>query len=238
MRKASIFTRAAAIGVTLSLVLGVQAPASAASKTGWTGPTTPIDGRLYMHNSTITDSPALSVSTRIWSMTGSEAPQGTMGVRARLFKSGVLCEAIDYQYNPWPATEMSFGTSRNCGDGWYNSHGFVSVWNDTKQTYVNLPTFQTDPIWVASGARLTRTFAAQQKPASADRVKVEDAPAGFTPAFGDNGTQGFVRDTDLETTLPENPSHATDESAPGDRIIPLFASDGAEVVGTFTITTG
>lgn len=226
--------------VAALIAVGAAPQAAAATQTGWTGPTTPIDGQIYMHNSTVSDEGGLSASTRIWTMTGAEAPQGTMGVRARLFKSGVLCEAIDYQYNPWPATEMSYGTSKFCGDGWYNSHGFISVWNEQDQSYFQLPTFPTNSIWVTA-ANATETATVSAATATPDTSQGEEetvveSPEGFTPAYGDDGTIGLVQDRDLDSPLPENPADAAEQGSTGDRFIPLYDTNASQVIGTFTVS--
>lgn len=82
--------------------------------------------KFLLHQSTIINSPNLIAQSKIWTVTGADVAPGGLGSRARLFKSGALCQAVDYRYNTRPAAEVMVGTAAQCGTGWYNSHGFVA----------------------------------------------------------------------------------------------------------------
>src|SRR5690606_36272718 len=74
----------------------------------------------------------------------------------RLFKCGALCEAIDYEFNWYSSPSWTARTSATCGSGWYNSHGFVAVWNTTTASYDEFVTFPSDPLqWTAPAAQTT-----------------------------------------------------------------------------------
>lgn len=72
----------AAIGAAVVAGTGVSA---AQSQTGWVGPTAPIDGVIYLHSSTISDTPQLAASTAIYPSFGQSVPEFRMGVQSRLF---------------------------------------------------------------------------------------------------------------------------------------------------------
>ncbi|GAV95936.1 hypothetical protein CS176_0166 [Corynebacterium glutamicum] len=210
--------------------------AGAASKTGWTGPTTPINGTIYMHNSAITDEGGLSASSRIYPMLGSTMDAGSVGIRPRLFSSGILCQAIDFQYNDWPETNFSVSTNDSCGDGWYNSHGFVAVWNNSTQDFSQFPTFPTDPIWYEDSNAQSRSlnFDLNSRPAVVNgeiNAPIE-SPEGYTAAFGDSGQVGFVEDSELNR-LPQIENGEI--KIRGERVIPVFAEDLVTEIDSFTI---
>lgn len=54
---------------------------------------------------------------------------------------------------------------------------------------------------------------------------------------GDNGVEGYTRYEDLEGPEPANPQQALEMSGEK-RTIPLYASDGVTVIGSYTIQPG
>lgn len=119
-------TLAAAVLATANAGLG-----NAQSQTGWVGPTLPVGGTVYLHSSTISDTPELSASSVVYPSLGQMAPAFRMGVQPRLFKSGVLCKILNFTYNPTSVARLERATSGDCGTGSYNSNGFVSVSDGT-----------------------------------------------------------------------------------------------------------
>lgn len=241
--KTSIFRRG--FRRTCTAVLGAAActaafaaPADAQTLTGWTAPTPPgANGVIYMHNSSITNSPTTFATTNIYTMTGVQVPRGYMGARARLFKSGILCEATAYAFNTGSATQLSASTTAYCGPGWYNSHGVVQYWG-TNNAYSETFTFPSDPLESTQPAVNARgeTFGSGET-ATADA----DLP-DLVAAFGSNGEQGYVKATDLAVT-PPSPNELPNDAggAPAATIgagteIPLYESDGTTIIGSFTIT--
>lgn len=231
-RAATVAAMAATVGIVLSAV-----PAQAATVTGWVGPAA---GGRYLTTSTINNAP-LVASSRIYSTFGQNAAPGDIGVRARLFKSGVLCEAIDYRYNPGPTADFSAETTGTCGTGSYNSHGFVAVWNATNFTYDQTVTFPSNPLdWTApSTARVagsdeqiqTGTNAEGKEFGSGDTTaETPDLIAAYTT----DGQLGYVKQADLDGVAPENPAAAAALSATP-RSVPVYATDGTTQLGTFQI---
>ena len=54
-------------------------------------------------------------------------------------------------------------------------------------------------------------------------------------AVGDAGTEGYVRNADLQGPQPSNPEEAVKMSGQ-ERTIPLYAADGTTVIGTYTLS--
>lgn len=63
---------------------------------------------------------------------------------------------------------------------------------------------------------------------------------GYEPdliaATGTNGTDGYVRGTDLEGPIPSSPEEAIAMQSTNGRYIPLYESDGETVIGEFYIS--
>lgn len=111
-RRRIVSTAAAAVVAASILGSGVT---SAATRIGWVGTTPPgAGGQLYLKTSTIDNDP-LVASSRIYTTFGNQVASGYMGVQARLYKSGVLCEITDYRYNSAPANQVTNNTWGNCG---------------------------------------------------------------------------------------------------------------------------
>ena len=146
MTRPSLKTAIAAGALVSAALLAAPGVAGADTLTGWIGPTLPVNGNALLHQSTIINSPNLIAQSKVWTVTGADVAPGGLGVRARLFKSGALCQAVDYRYNVKIAAEMQVGTTAECGTGWYNSHGFVAAWNGTS-SYKEFVTFPTDPLY-------------------------------------------------------------------------------------------
>ena len=160
--KVSLAALTCSAAAALSLAGGLGT-ADAATVSGWTGPAGTTG---YLHNSTIINSPDLTAESKIWQVVGASAGPGTIGARARLFKSGALCQAVDYEYNFYSATEWAVRTTNTCGSGSYNSHGFVAVWNASTSTYGEYLTFPSNPLnWTAPAARSAPNGSQQPGPA-------------------------------------------------------------------------
>jgi|GEM_PF-803787 len=231
---------AATIGIAASsaLILAAPGPANAASQVGWTGPA----GLSYLSNSTIINSPNLVAESKIWQTFGAETGPGNIGVRPRLFKSGVLCEARDFVYNSNPATQLVVGTSATCGSGSYNSHGFVNVWNATNFTFDQYVTFPSNPLnWTDPTARSSVTPPIQsagtnargESFGTAEGVNDETEIPDLVQAYATNGSIGFIRSDDLQGPEAQTPSEALAQGQ-SPRTVNVYDSEGSNVVGQFT----
>ncbi len=195
--------------------------------------TPPVAGTVYLHSSTINNVPRPTASSMIYTSFGTLAPAGVMGAKARLFKEGSLCSATDYVYNTLPKNSQSVAVARDCGTGYYNSHGFVAVNNaGTVSEYV---TFPTDPVLFTSTAALAApsgpaTNARGQSLGSAAESKSDSDLPDLVKAWATNGKPGYVKSDDLSST-------SAGDRAGNSRVIDVYSSDGSTVVGQFKITT-
>lgn len=232
--------------------------ANADALTGWVGPAGANgNGIQFLNTSTIINSPNLTAQSKIYSVFGQEVAPGDIGVRARLFKSGVLCEAIDYRYNSTGATELTVGTTATCGTGSYNSHGFTAVWNGTN-SYREALTFPSNPLnWTAPAARSagptatdpenveTGTNALGQTYGLGEGAETDADLPDLVATYSDDGTVGYVRKDDLNK-VAASPSDASalekqvidgaEVFSSGERAVPVYSKDGSTQVGTFTIS--
>ncbi|MGO3328541.1 hypothetical protein [Gordonia sp. (in: high G+C Gram-positive bacteria)] len=196
---------------------------------------------IYLHNSTINNSP-LKAESAIWPALGNAVGPGAVGVRPRLFKSGVLCEALDYQYNASPTTKFVAATSATCGNGSYNSHGFVTVWDDA-EGYKDSITFPSNPLsykaptarssFVPSVAETGRNGSGQSFGSGADAKSDQDGP-DLIAAYATNGKLGYVKRQSLASPKATSPQQARSMNKDS-RSIDVFQKDGKTVVGTFKI---
>ncbi|PVY27803.1 hypothetical protein [Williamsia muralis] len=231
---------ASAAAVSIALIVGMG-DASAATKVGWVGPTPPGEGnQLYLTTSTISNAP-LQASSRIYTAFGNSVPGGYMGVQARLFKSGVLCQITGWVYNPLSTNTLTTNTNGNCGSGSYNSHGFVQYW--TGAEYGQFLTFPTDPLDFSAPALRSAGTVPQteittnskgQSLGSAENARTEDEQPDLIAAYGTQGETGYLKKTDL-ITKAVSPAEAVAHSDSAPRTVPLYAADGTTTVGSFTI---
>lgn len=234
-------TAAALLAVGLSLAT-TAGPAQAETVSGWTGTTAPNSaGLVFLHNSTIINSPAIRAESAIWTAFGQSVPPGYLGVRARLFKSGVLCQAIDYRYNLSVVTKWTFGTTSDCGTGSYNSHGFVN-YNDPTNGRQEVITFPSNPLnytspalarGIASDAPVQSGInAAGQSFGSAD-VETADAVPDLVQVFTTEGQVGYITKADFEGPgAAASPEDAVERGAEA-RTVTAYGSDGVTEVGEF-----
>ncbi|QSE72531.1 hypothetical protein [Rhodococcus sp. PSBB049] len=219
------------------------------------------NGITYLHNSSVTTDFGLFATTNIWPALGMAFQPNQVGAMARLFKSGVLCDANGYWYNGAPTTLFSVSTSNpDCGSGWYNSHGLVRM-ADGSGGWVGGVTFPTNPVeFTAPGARTTGptegdAYAVQEVPegtnangqsyGSAEGVDSDTALPDLVAAYGSNGEFGYVKTTDLMAaegssaevqTLPTTTNDRGEEiKAAPPRSISLFDTHGVTVLGQFVV---
>lgn len=250
MKKTIRMGTLAALAAT-AIATAVPGGASAQTSSGWTGPTPPVGGVLYLHNSTIsTDTPGKVIaSSKIWTVTGVTVPVGTIGVRARMFKSGALCELTTFQYN-WNSTGSFTGKTPGvgCGSGGYNSHGFVAV-RDPQSGANEFVTFPTNSIG------FTAPTAAQQ--AVDDRAagrngrgktfgpaKSEGSQPDLVLAVNREGKTGYIESSELTRaplTVDRVKALPTTVGADGARVyaepsrnVPLLDREGNRI-GTFHV---
>lgn len=234
----------ATVALTVVALMGASGTASAASVTGWIGPAGTTG---FLHTSTIINSPELTAESKVYHSFGQSTAAGTIGVRPRLFKSGALCEAIDYQYNWYADTEMTAGTTKTCGSGSYNSHGFVAVWNASNNSFGEYVTFPSNPLnWTDPNTAQARSAtiskedqtsgvnAQGQKYGSAATASAEEqADLDLILAIGKDGDVGYVKGSELNKPAAQNPDTSKSDQAARD--IALWNKEGTEKIGAFTV---
>ncbi len=147
-----------AIAAAAVLALVGASPAQAEVRTGWIGPTPPVNGTIFLHTSTIDNGGVPIASSRIYTSFANVVSPGIMGAKARLFREGALCSATDYRFNALISNSQVASTQRDCGAGFYNSHGFVAV--STSRTAPSTNTSRSRPI--RSSSLRPQLFSASQ----------------------------------------------------------------------------
>ena len=248
MKRSTTRTRisaALAAAAAAACLIGAAGDAGAATRTSWVGPTPPGQGgQIYLTTSTINNAP-LEASSRIYTGFGNSVASGNMGVQARLFKSGVLCQITSYVYNPGPTNNLSTATYGHCGTGSYNSHGFVKYWTGTE--YGDFLTFPTDPLnYTAPAARSADNTSAVapikngrnsrgQSIGTAENARTDSDLPELIAAFSTDGKQGYVRKTDVIPATPASPAQAADLSSKKTKTVPVYTENGTTQIGTFTV---
>ena len=253
--KKTLVSAAIATAAALSTALSGQASSQVVS--GWIGPTGTVGGYSYLHQSTIDNGNGIKASSKIYTVDGRSAPPAYMGVRARLFKSGSLCELVDFKYNTKSVGTWTVATpGAGCGTGSYNSHGFVSAF-DPDNGYSDFVTFPTNPVnWTAPAAAAKATATAAptdrktnergQTYGSGENAKTDSDLPDLVSAIADNGRTGYIKATELTRSKALAPQEArrlpvtavpggqTAYSAPA-RSVPVYNTDGVTQIGSFTI---
>ena len=184
----------------------------------WGSPSS--DGINYLHLSTINNAP-LVASSRIYTVDGNEVSPGTVGVRARLFKSGVLCQAKVYEYN---------------------SHGFVAAFNSANGGYRETFTFPSNPLnWTAPGAAAPQARSAtvvesgtNERGQSLGTADTTAELPDLVAAIATNGQTGYISSDALNEELPANPEQVAQTGrVQAPPAVPVFAKDGVTVIGEF-----
>lgn len=250
LSRTSLRTSLIAAGCAALMAFGAGT-ASAATQVSWTGATPAANGKTFLHNSTITNDGGLFARTKIWSVTGAQVPAFDIAARARLFKSGIICQVVEFTYNTDWASQLEISTDgANCGTGSYNSHGYVRTF-DNSAGYRDYFTFPTNPIdFVAPAARsaapegetpAVESFTVDgQTFGPADPAKPDTEQPTFVAAYTDSGEQGYIRSADL-ITEPVDRSAAEQLQKDGSgqahtpsRQISVYSEDGATQIGVLS----
>ena len=91
-------------------------------------------GHNYCWTSTVytneSGSPSDWASSQWHTAGGEQVPAGYVGINARKFKNGSLCEQTGLQYLPVSGSgEQVFAQNTACGAGTYYSFGVIAIWN-------------------------------------------------------------------------------------------------------------
>lgn len=236
MKKAGLKSAVCALAVGVSLT-AFPGTASAEEQIGWTGPTPASNGVIYLHNSSINNNDGgLHAKTRMWTSFGNTVEPFFMGVRARLFKSGVMCEVVNYVYNTGRASSVETQSNTHCGSGSYNSHGFVKAFDGS--VFNEYVTFPSNPIdFTAPAEPAARTFAITES------EQQEDVAATFTvngETYGPASQEEGVADPDNVAVYADSGAFGYVDanavnSAESATTLPVYDRDGVTEIGGFTI---
>lgn len=228
LRTRRIAAASAASLSALALGVGLAGPANADTVAGWVGGTPPINGTVYLHQSSITNAPTLHADSTVYTSFGTLVAPQTLGVQPRLFKSGALCALGGWTYNIQPTATFSGTIAGDCGTGSYNSNGFVRVRDGNAfDEYVTFPTNAvnwtspaTTPAARAAVAAnpAAGTNAAGQTYGSASTAKTPAAVPDLVLTIASNGKVGYTRKTDLDK--------------PHSSTITVYANNGTTPIGT------
>lgn len=237
MRRASVVVGSAAAAAAICIA---QAPvANAETLSGWISPTPPnAFGIVHLGQSTIINSPSTVAETRIWTSFGSQAQPGTIGAQARLFKSGALCEATNYQYNTQYTPSHTVRTSgADCGTGWYNSHGFISVW-DPGASANDYLTFPTDPLYFDLASGDSERSAPQSSIDSIVEAGVNAQGQSYGSAEGAEDASDIPDLVAVYMTDGEIGYVIHDDLLAADSgvSLPVYKTDGVTQIGTFDVS--
>ncbi|MFC9982671.1 hypothetical protein [Gordonia sp. NPDC127522] len=205
--KSRIAPGLAAAAVAAALLNAGAGLATAQTVTGWTGPTPPHDGVVYLHNSSVSNDSGIVAKSKLWTATGQTVAPGYLAVRARLFKSGALCDLAGYEFNTQWAASLEVATSAGCGAGSYNSHGFIKV-NSTSGTHEYV-TFPSNPINYSGTATARSAQANSEKPPTQTTSvggktygphngSDPEAQPDYIAAYADSGRLGYVSNDSLD----------------------------------------
>ena len=163
-------------------------------------------------------------------------------MRARLFKSGVLCQAKVYEYNTTPTSSFTGATTNTCGSGSYNSHGFVAAFNSANGGYRETFTFPSNPLnWTAPGAAAPQARSAtvvesgtNERGQSLGTADTTAELPDLVAAIATNGQTGYISSDALNEELPANPEQVAQTGrVQAPPTVPVFAKDGVTVIGEF-----
>jgi hypothetical protein len=132
--------RVVVIGFVCGAFLSLSAVAWATETESVEGYTAVVDGHQYGTYSVMANNEPGSPSDWAWTtmFTTDDAyvTAGWMGVDARKFKNGSVCEQTGYQYNKNSANWMLVTANNTaCGSGTYYSYGVLAAWNGNGYAY-------------------------------------------------------------------------------------------------------
>lgn len=160
---------------------------------------------------------------------------------------GSICvvAAVAVSYSPWTSTVTGMSnikyhgrTSGASGKGTYTAHG--TTWykgSDGEMKTLELESVDYYMAVRANGGvdlsteeKQIHTNAAGETYGEALVVKYLNEDVDMISAIGKNGTEGYIKVSDLPQNIPDYVPH--------DHEIPVYASDGVTVIDSFFISSG
>lgn len=170
------------------------------------------------------------------SCVNNNAPYHSFGVQARLFtRDGVLKTASKMTYNEEELGGMSVSTGLFLLSGNYISMGRIDVYNTKFGDNVGIDALATRFVTVSNKNQIAGfesfsdsvlTYQLNQNGETYGSEKVAEnlgKDPDLITAYGTDGTLGYVKSSDLTSTLD---------------LIPLYKNDGQTIIGSFKIEKG
>ncbi len=166
-----------------------------------------------------------------------EVPTGYMGAQARLYNSsGVLKNSTDWIYNESSSGALLALSNFSHSSGYFYSKGQVKLYNGNGySTYSCASTPNYAPTFhsVQTVVQVNEKGEVYGSEYFLNQIRVQP---DLVLAEGNDGTVGYVKAKDIETADIETPEEAIAYEANRTAYtVPLYASDGETVIGSFTV---
>ena len=168
-------------------------------------------------------------------------PRGWLGVYPRAYyANGNVAKSDTWTYTNGNSVGYAYVVDVSNYKGYLYSQGWTALWNGkgyTRRETTPSPNAKAESARLAiEGIQVNssgETFGSELAATS-----YEDRP-DLIAATGVDGTEGYVRKTDLDGEMPSSPEEAVrmmnSEYAYTTRVIPLYNSEGKKVIGEFEI---
>ncbi|MHC1723256.1 MAG: hypothetical protein AB9836_08650 [Aminipila sp.] len=180
--------------------------------------------------------------TIIKSDSGKSLPPGTMGVKPRAYySSGSLAKGGSWSYTDTASSSFDCPVSIKKISGYVYSQGQTALWNG--KSYTTKSTTASPNADVSGYSRVSKSTGFEIKENENGQTY---GPALFSLedpdlilATGTDGTEGYVKDTDLNGDIAKSPEEAIEIMKTKNnesKLIPLYDSTGENVIGEFEIS--
>ena len=213
--------------------------AVAVSYSPWTSTVTGMSNIKYHGRTSITASKGMVSSTAtILTTDSTKVPAGYVKASAELYRGIALAAFSGPVANGALSTGITATTGGASGKGTYTAHG--TTWykgSDGEMKTLELESVDSYMAVRANGGvdlsteeKQIHTNAAGETYGEALVVKYLNEDVDMISAIGKNGTEGYIKVSDLPQNIPDYVPH--------DHEIPVYASDGVTVIDSFFISSG
>lgn len=237
MNRKKIAKRNATLTVIIALLLAITIPAFAVYSSKITKT---VYGHTYAYSSyIISNTDTITCGTEV-DVTGS-VPEGYIGLKARVYsESGTLLKYTNWSYNDSTVSLIAYPIvypgSREKN---YYSQGQVKFYNGNGyNTYTCAKTPYSRPRTTNNiEVKINGNGEIYGSEILLNEIGVEP---NLIEAMGGNGVIGYVRAEDLQDRVINNPIEAAEymDEFVAEREIPVYDSEGVNVIDTFKITNG
>lgn len=198
--------------------------------------TATVGGRTYTYYSYIERWNEEKLCARVYAGTSKVVPIGYIGLQSRMYNSnGALEQSSDWRYSEIECVSFdSYVYVRADSNDYYYSKGRVKLYNGngyTTYTANASPNMSLQMSRTPVQVTINENGDVYGSEIFLEAIGVE---ADLIYAIGENGVEGYVKATDLEGPVIKTPAEAV-RQVRVNRTIPLYASDGISVIGSFVI---